>query len=60
MIEVILVDENDMPIGRMEKLAVHQQGLLHRAISVYVFNNHNELFNPAPSSGEISCRWPVE
>ena len=43
MIEVILVDESDMPVGRMEKLAVHQQGLLHRAISVYVFNDHQEL-----------------
>ena len=52
MIEVILVDENDMPIGRMEKLAVHQQGLLHRAISVYVFNDHNELLIQRRAAGK--------
>lgn len=28
---VILVDKLDNPIGIMEKLEVHQRGLLHRA-----------------------------
>lgn len=36
---VILVDENDQEIGTAEKLAAHQQGLLHRAFSVFVFKN---------------------
>ncbi|MFI8416291.1 isopentenyl-diphosphate Delta-isomerase [Serratia sp. NPDC078593] len=43
MIEVILVDENDIPQGTMEKLAAHQQARLHRAISVYIFNTQGEL-----------------
>lgn len=40
---VILVDENDNDIGVMEKLQAHQEGLLHRAFSVFIFNDKNEL-----------------
>ncbi|MEO0469588.1 MAG: isopentenyl-diphosphate Delta-isomerase [Bacteroidota bacterium] len=41
--EVVLVDNKDNPIGRMEKLAAHEQGLLHRAFSIFVFNQQHEL-----------------
>jgi len=34
--KLILVDENDKPIGSAPKLAAHQQGLLHRAFSIFV------------------------
>ncbi len=37
--EVILVDLNDQPIGTMEKMEAHEKALLHRAISVFIFNN---------------------
>ncbi|TCD10440.1 isopentenyl-diphosphate Delta-isomerase [Pedobacter frigidisoli] len=40
---VILVDENDLPTGQMEKLEAHQKGKLHRAFSVFIFNTKNEL-----------------
>ena len=40
---LILVDEQDNELGGMEKLTVHQLGLLHRAFSVFVFNSKNEL-----------------
>lgn len=43
MQEVVLVDSNDTPTGQMEKLEAHRKGLLHRAFSVFVFNEHNEL-----------------
>ena len=43
MQEVILVDSNDRPVGKMEKLEAHQKGLLHRAFSVFIFNRNNEL-----------------
>ncbi|MEI8130290.1 MAG: isopentenyl-diphosphate Delta-isomerase [bacterium] len=44
MIEyVILIDENDHPIGREEKMRAHELGLLHRAFSIFVFNAKNEL-----------------
>ena len=41
--QIILVDENDRQIGIMGKEEVHQKGLLHRAVSVFVFNSKNEL-----------------
>jgi len=37
---VILVDEHDNPIGESEKLLAHQQGLLHRAFSVFIFRQY--------------------
>jgi isopentenyl-diphosphate delta-isomerase len=40
---VILVDENDNPIGEMEKIEAHEKGLLHRAFSVFIYNDNNEL-----------------
>ncbi|MDC3308801.1 isopentenyl-diphosphate Delta-isomerase [Crocinitomicaceae bacterium] len=43
MIEVQLVNPNDEPIGSMEKLEAHQKGLLHRAISVLIFNSKGEM-----------------
>lgn len=43
MKEVILVNEFDQPIGVLEKLEAHQKGLLHRAFSIFIFNDSNEL-----------------
>ena len=40
---LILVDENDNPIGKMEKTITHQQGILHRAFSVFIFNTKGEM-----------------
>jgi isopentenyl-diphosphate delta-isomerase len=40
---VILVDENDNEIGVMEKLQAHQEGKLHRAFSIFIFNEKNQL-----------------
>lgn len=41
--EVILVNEQDEPIGVMEKMAAHEQALLHRAFSVFIFNSKGEM-----------------
>ena len=43
MIEVQLVDNQDNPIGAMEKLLAHEKGLLHRALSVIIVNSKNEI-----------------
>ena len=44
MIEhVILVDERDNEIGLKEKLKAHQEGTLHRAFSIFIFNSKNEV-----------------
>lgn len=37
-IEIILVDEHDNPIGLMPKMEAHQKGVLHRALSVFLFD----------------------
>lgn len=41
--KVILIDELDNPIGTMEKTEAHLKALLHRAISVVIFNTKGEL-----------------
>ena len=43
MIKVQLVDENDTPCGLIEKIEAHKKGLLHRAISVLLFNSRGEV-----------------
>jgi isopentenyl-diphosphate delta-isomerase len=40
---LILVDENDNETGSMSKLAAHQSGVLHRAFSVFIFNQKGEM-----------------
>lgn len=41
--KVILVNEKDEQIGLMEKMEAHEKALLHRAFSVFVFNDKGEL-----------------
>jgi len=43
MEEVILVDETDTPLGKMEKMEAHRKALLHRAFSVFIFNSKGEM-----------------
>jgi len=40
---VILVNENNEQIGLMPKLEAHEKAVLHRAFSVFIFNDENEL-----------------
>ena len=41
--KVILVNEKDEQIGLMPKMEAHKKGLLHRAFSVFIINQKNEL-----------------
>ncbi len=41
--KVILVNKKDEPIGLMGKLEAHEKGVLHRAVSVFIFNTDNQL-----------------
>jgi isopentenyl-diphosphate Delta-isomerase len=41
--QVILVDEQDNQIGLMPKMEAHEKAVLHRAFSVFIFNDANEL-----------------
>jgi isopentenyl-diphosphate delta-isomerase len=40
---VILVDKNDNQLGLMEKIEAHKKAVLHRAFSVFILNENNEL-----------------
>lgn len=42
-VQVILVDNNDHPLGFTGKITAHEQGLLHRAFSVFIFNPSGEM-----------------
>ena len=41
--QVILVNEKDEAIGLMPKMEAHEKALLHRAFSVFVLNDNNEI-----------------
>lgn len=43
MEQVILVDETDALVGRMEKFEAHKKAKLHRAFSIYTFNKKGEM-----------------
>ena len=43
MEKVILVNEFDEESGTMEKMEAHRKGVLHRAFSIFIFNNKNEM-----------------
>lgn len=40
---VILVDENDNPVGAMPKMEAHEKAMLHRAFSVFILNANDEV-----------------
>ncbi len=41
--QVILVDVNDVQIDVAEKMEAHEKGLLHRAFSIFIFNDSGEM-----------------
>jgi isopentenyl-diphosphate Delta-isomerase len=43
MASVILVDDHDNTIGAAEKMQAHQDGLLHRAFSVFLFDDEGNI-----------------
>jgi len=53
--QVVLVDEQDHEIGTMEKLAAHEQGKLHRAFSIFIFNSKNELILQQRATTKYHC-----
>lgn len=43
MENVILVNEQDEETGTMEKMLAHEKAVLHRAISIFIFNAKGEM-----------------
>ena len=50
--KVILVDEWDAELGHMGKMRAHRDGLLHRAFSVFLFNDAGEMLLQRRSLGK--------
>ena len=40
---VVLVNDKDEKVGLMPKLEAHEKGILHRAFSVFVFNDEGQM-----------------
>ena len=49
---VVLVDSCDTPIGVAPKLAAHRDGLLHRAVSVLVFDDAGRVLLQRRAAGK--------
>ncbi len=43
MDHVVLVNEQDEELGVMEKMEAHQKAVLHRAFSVFIFNEKKDM-----------------
>ena len=41
--DIVLVNEKDEVLGTMNKLLVHQKGLLHRAFSIIIINDRGQM-----------------
>ena len=40
---VVLVDHDDREVGVEEKLRAHERGVLHRAFSVFILDDHGRV-----------------
>ena len=49
---VVLVDENDVEVGTLEKQRAHAEGRLHRALSVFVLNARGEMLLQRRAAGK--------
>jgi isopentenyl-diphosphate delta-isomerase len=50
--QVLLVNEHDEPVGTMGKLEAHQLGALHRAFSVFLFDDQGRLLVQKRAAGK--------
>ncbi|HRD53105.1 MAG TPA: isopentenyl-diphosphate Delta-isomerase [Flavobacteriales bacterium] len=50
--QVVLVNERDEAIGTMGKLRAHQEGALHRAFSVFLFDDQGRLLLQQRAAGK--------
>ncbi len=49
---LIAVDEHDRETGVVEKMAAHRKGILHRAFSIFVFDEHDRLLLQRRADGK--------
>jgi len=49
---LVQVDTNDNPVGLVEKMKAHREGILHRAFSVFIFNRKGEWLLQQRAAGK--------
>lgn len=55
MDDILLVDENNNPVGAGEKMDVHRRGILHRCFSILVYNSKKEMLIHRRASVKYHC-----
>ena len=55
--KVVLVNENNEVLGTMPKLEAHEKGVLHRAISILIFNKEGEML--VQQRAKTKYHWPL-
>ena len=50
-----MVDEFDNDLGTMNKLEAHEKGLLHRAISIFIFNSKGAVLLQQRAADKYHC-----
>ena len=55
--QLLLVNERDEPQGTMGKLEVHQKGLLHRAFSVFIFDDFGRMLLQQRAAKKYHGAW---
>ncbi|MFZ3074095.1 MAG: isopentenyl-diphosphate Delta-isomerase [Minisyncoccales bacterium] len=53
--DILLVDEDNNPIGTGEKMDVHKRGLLHRAFSILIYNTKREMLLQRRAASKYTC-----
>ena len=49
---MVLVDKQDRAIGQMEKMQAHREGRLHRAFSIFLFNDAGDMLLQRRAQGK--------
>jgi isopentenyl-diphosphate delta-isomerase len=55
MDDILLVDENNNPVGTGEKMDVHRRGILHRCFSIMVYNSKREVLLQKRAAAKYHC-----
>lgn len=55
--KVVLVNENNEVLGLMPKMEAHEKGLLHRAISILLYNSDGEML--IQQRAATKYHWPL-
>lgn len=55
--QVVLVNEQNEVLGTMPKMEAHEKGILHRAISILIFNSKGEML--IQQRAKTKYHWPL-